>query len=219
MPRALLFDLDGTLVESLPGIASALNRALTTEHLPTHDESAVRHFIGDGSWMLCRRAAPQDPDSRIDTLNQHFLREYPSTWRSGTELFPGILPLLETLAAKHIPLTVLSNKPHAFTVEIVAALFPTIPFTAVLGLQAHACAKPAPEGALSIAAQLQVPPSEILFVGDSTVDFDTATNAGMSPLLVDWGYHDRAALELTGAPVISSPDQLLPFLAAPHPEV
>ena len=216
VPRAFIFDLDGTLVESLPGIATALNRALTAQGLPTHEETAVRHFIVNGSWMLCRRAAPDQDDTSIDAIETRFFQEYATAWREGTHPFPGIVPLLETLTAHGIPLAVFSNKPHPFTIDIVAALFPHIPFTTVLGHQPDAPRKPDPAGALEIAAALQLPPADILFVGDSTVDFETAVNAGMPPLLVDWGYHDHAALAATGAPVLSSADQILPFLAAPH---
>lgn len=218
MPRAFIFDLDGTLVESLPGIAAALNRALATLDLPTHPESAVRHFIGNGSWMLCRRGAPDADDATIDQLEKEFFAAYPETWRNGTHAFPGIDKLLNQLVNHNTPLAVFSNKPHDFTVDITAALFPDIPFVSVLGHKTNAPRKPDPAGALEIAAALNIPPTDIAFIGDSTVDQETAANAGMQPLLVDWGYHDRPALEQTGAPVVSSPDQILPSLQALHRE-
>ncbi len=218
MPHAFIFDLDGTLVESLPGIATALNRALAAHDLPTHPESAVRNFIGNGSWMLCRRGAPDVEDALVDQLETRFFADYNTCWQDGTHPFPGIDDLLKTLVHDHTPLAVFSNKPHDFTVDIVAALFPDIPFVSVLGHKTDAPRKPDPAGALEIATALHVPHADIAFIGDSTVDHDTAINAGMQPLLVDWGYHDRPALEKTGSPVVSSPDQILPSLAALHPE-
>jgi phosphoglycolate phosphatase len=218
VPRALIFDLDGTLVESLPGIATALNRSLAAHHLPTHGEQAVRRFIGNGSWKLCQRGAPGEPKDVVDALERQFFEEYKTAWREGTHPFAGIVSLLNALCAASIPLAVFSNKPHEFTVDIVAALFPKTPFASVLGHRADTPRKPDPAGALEIAKDLQTPPDDICFVGDSTVDYDTAVNAGMQPLLVDWGYHDRQALEATGAPVLTAVDQVLPALGVPHPE-
>jgi phosphoglycolate phosphatase len=125
---------------------------------------------------------------------------------------------LNALAADEIPLGIFSNKPHTFTAEIVSELFPAIPWCAVLGHQANTPRKPDPSGALQVASSINLPPADIFFVGDSTVDYETAVNAGMQPLLVDWGYHDRTALENTGAPIVSSANQILPALAAPRPD-
>lgn len=217
MSPALIFDLDGTLVDSLRGIAEGLNRALHAEGLPTHPECAVRRFIGNGAWMLARRAAPALDEAAINSLEQGFQREYANTWRDGTHSYPGIEDLLHKLTKQGVPMAVFSNKPHSFTVDIVEALFPRIPFTAVLGHQVGTPRKPDPTGALEIAPSLGCPPAEITFLGDSTIDFETARNAGMRPLLVSWGFHDRSALEQTGAPVLTAVDQIAPALAGLRP--
>jgi phosphoglycolate phosphatase len=215
--QAAIFDLDGTLVESLPGIAAGLNRALAAHGHPIHPEETVRAFIGDGAWMLARRAIPDAPDPEVDRVEAAFKQEYANTWQDGTFLFDGILPLLDHLVTTGIPLAVLSNKPHDFTVGIVRHLFPAGSFRAVLGQRHDTPKKPDPAGPLAIAAQLAVPPATIAVIGDSTVDFETAVHAGMQPVLVDWGYHTRDALLATGAPVLSNPDDLRDHLAAQLP--
>lgn len=214
--HAAIFDLDGTLVDSLPGIAGGLNRALAAHGHPPHPEEAVRTFIGDGTWMLSRRAIPDAPASEVGGVEAAFKEEYANTWRTGTRLFDGILPLLGQLAATGLPLAVLSNKPHDFTVAIVDELFPQGMFRVVRGQRDDTPKKPDPAGPLAIGRDLGVPPGNIAVIGDSTVDFETAANAGMQPVLVDWGYHPREALTATGAPVLSTPGALRAHLATRH---
>lgn len=188
MIRAAIFDLDGTLVDSLPGIQGALNRALAALGYPTHPAADVRRFIGRGAWWLARQALPTSaPDSAADELAAQFKADYAASWPQGTLPFPGITALLGGLA---MPIGVLSNKPDPFTREIVARLFPTINFAAVAGEIPGIPPKPAPDGALTMAAALGAAPAEVLFVGDSQVDLQTATAAGMPAAIVSWGYDD-----------------------------
>lgn len=195
MQKALVFDLDGTLVESLPGIAASLNRALSLHGLPGHGEAAVRGFIGDGVRMLVTRAlAPGEAALHLESVLRGFVADYAASWQHGTFPYPGIPALLADLAARGVPLAVLSNKPHAFTVEIVAKLFPEIPFAHVLGNRDGLPHKPEPTGALEIAAALGIAPENCVLIGDSTMDLDTARNAGMKSIAVTWGYHDRDRL-------------------------
>ncbi len=216
--RAAIFDLDGTLVDSLPGIAEALNRALESHDQARHPEAAVRGFIGDGTWVLARRALPSTaPDALIAAVEAAFIDHYAHSWREGTTPYAGIGEVLGVLKSRGLPLAVFSNKPHGFTKEIVAHLFPTGSFQTALGHRNGAPRKPDPTGALEIASRFGLPPESIAFIGDSTIDFDTAHNADMSPILVDWGYHSRAALEATGAPLLNSPEELPPYLPAPPP--
>lgn len=193
--KAIIFDLDGTLVESLPGIAASLNRALTLHGLPGHSHAAVRSFIGDGAKVLVERALTGV--SRLDLLEsvlKSFAEDYAISWPSGTAVYPGILPLLVDLKARGIPLAVLSNKPHPFTAEIVERLFPENTFTATLGNREGLPHKPDPSGALEIASCLGVSPENCTLIGDSTMDLDTAKNAEMKSIAVTWGYHDRERL-------------------------
>lgn len=198
--KAFIFDLDGTLVESLPGIAASLNRALSLHGLPGHSDAAIRGFIGDGARMLATRALTGV--SRLDLLEtviKSFAEDYAVSWPSGTSAYPGIPVLLAGLAERGIPLAVLSNKPHPFTVEIVGTLFPEETFAAILGNREGLPHKPDPAGALEIAASLGIPPEDCTLIGDSTMDLDTAKNAGMKSIAVTWGYHDRDRLSAADA--------------------
>lgn len=208
MQGALIFDLDGTLVESLPGIAASLNRALALHGLPGHGEAAVRGFIGDGARMLVTRAlAPGEAALHLESVMHCFAEDYAASWQHGTRPYDGITGLLAEL--RDVPLAVLSNKPHAFTVEIVAKLFPEITFAAVLGNREGLPHKPDPTGALEIAATLGIAPENCVIIGDSSMDLDTAHRAGMASIAVTWGYHDRERLH--GADEIA---QDVPQLAA-----
>jgi phosphoglycolate phosphatase len=193
--RALIFDLDGTLVESLAGIAASLNRALTQYGLPSHSHNNVRGFIGDGAIKLVQRAL--STVSRIDLTNsvvKNFAADYAISWPSGTSVYPGILELLADLESRGVPLAVLSNKPHAFTTEIVEKLFPDTNFAVVLGNRESLPHKPDPTGAIEIAKTLGLAPEYCTIIGDSTMDLDTAKNAGMRSIAVTWGYHDKENL-------------------------
>ena len=217
MIRAAIFDLDGTLVDSLPGIADGLNRALESKGCPTHSQEEIETFIGNGAWMLAKRGLVGDPsDEEVTDLQDAFFREYGESWHSGTTLYPGIRELLEELHKKNIPLAVFSNKPHRYTVEIMETLFGWVPWLMVLGQQTSMPRKPDPTGALMIAEKLTLPPSEIAFVGDSTVDFETAEAAGMQAFLVNWGFHPSDQLQATKAPLMQSAAELREHLLAPH---
>ena len=193
--NALIFDLDGTLVESLPGIAASLNRALSLHGIPGHNDAAVRNFIGDGAKKLVERALTGvSRINLLDSVLENFAADYAISWPDGTAVYPGLPELLADLKAREIPLAVLSNKPHAFTVEIVAKLFPENTFSVILGNREDLLHKPDPAGALEVAMKLGASPGNCTLIGDSTMDLDTAKNAGMKSIAVTWGYHDRDRL-------------------------
>ena len=217
MIRAAIFDLDGTLVDSLPGIADGLNRALESKGRPPHSLDRIGTFIGNGAWMLAKRGLTGDPSKEeVNELQEAFFREYGESWLSGTTLYPGLRELLEELHEENIPLAVCSNKPHHYTVEIMQTLFDWVPWVMVLGQQKIIPRKPDPTGALMIAEKLALPPSEIAFVGDSTVDFETGEAAGMQAVLVNWGFHSSEMLRATKAPLMQSAAELCRHLLAPH---
>jgi phosphoglycolate phosphatase len=207
--------LDGTLVNSLPGIAQALNRALASLGLPEHPLAAVRGFVGDGARVLATRAVPAHSDEElIEHLEQAFKADYAQTWSAGTALYPGIHELLAQLGGLGHPLAVLSNKPHAFTTAMVATLFPEVAFAAVLGQRSGIPHKPDPAGMREIAAQLGVAPAACWLIGDSTTDLATARNSGARALAVTWGYHDRAVLQAAAPEAMAdTPAELLARVA------
>lgn len=203
MSTCLIFDLDGTLIDSLPAIAASLNRTLAAHGMPGHPEPVVRSFIGNGLRNLLEQAAPRDtaPD-RIDALLETYRADYDTTWPTGTVVYPGIHDLLVSLRDRSLALAVLSNKVDAFTRAMTTALFPGIPFACVLGQRDGIPHKPDPSGALEIARSLGAAAADCTIVGDSTVDLETARNAGMGFIGVSWGYHDRSQLEKAGAETI-----------------
>lgn len=211
MKTGLIFDLDGTLVDSLQGIAASLNQALTASGLPTHPPAVVRGFIGNGARILIECATPPDASKdMLDTVEKAFKADYDSTWRVGTVVYDGITDLLETLQCRGYPLAVLSNKPHPFTEAMVSKMFPTIHFASVFGQRQGIPHKPHPAGAFEIASALQRHPENCAVIGDSTMDIETARNAGMRAIAVTWGFHDRARLAAAGADVmVDTPGELV----------
>jgi phosphoglycolate phosphatase len=202
--HGLIFDLDGTLVDSLRGIAASLNHALAASGLPVHPDDVVRGFIGNGARILVQRAAPTDADETlIHTIEQAFKADYDLTWQYGTVMYPGITELLVSLQSRGYPLAVLSNKPHPFTETIVSQVFPTVRFATVLGQRSGIPHKPDPAGALEISNSLQLRPDDCIVIGDSTMDLETARNAGMRAIAVTWGFHDRDRLVAAGAEFIA----------------
>lgn len=211
MKNGLIFDLDGTLVDSLKGIAASLNHALAASGLPTHPSSAVRGFIGNGARVLIQRATPADAsDGLLDSVEMAFKTNYDSTWPDGTVTYPGIDGLLQSLQTRGYPLVVLSNKPHPFTEAMVSRMFPTIRFTSVLGQRPGIPHKPDPAGAIEVAGSMGRLPQDCAVIGDSTMDVETARNAGMHAIAVTWGFHDRERLVAAGADfLVESPIELL----------
>jgi len=197
--RAFIFDLDGTLVDSLPGIALALNHALTDAGLPGCSETEVCAFIGDGMAVLVERAlGDQNADLRADVL-AGFQKHYQQDWKEGTTCFPGMMDLLGRLHAEGLPLAVLSNKPHLFTVEIVQTLFPPQLFAPIQGHRDGFPKKPDPTTALQIVRDWGLEPHEVAYVGDSTVDLATAEAGGLIPLIFSWGYGTPEGIQLLGS--------------------
>ena len=215
MNTCLIFDLDGTLVDSLTGIAASLNRTLVAHGLPGHSDAAIRSFVGNGINTLVLRAAPAAVNPTLHTsIVSLFKKDYELSWTQGTRTYPGIPGMLEELQRSGWRLAVLSNKTHAFTVEMVRTMFPSIHFSMVLGQQENRPQKPQPDGAVQIAADLGVAVANCVIIGDSTIDLETAANAGMRAIAVAWGYHDRQRLLETGAAhIIDDPAELFDRLA------
>lgn len=213
MPRAVLFDLDGTLVDSLGDIAGALNHVLEEAGLPPHPLPAYKTLVGEGARELVRRALPPGREAMLDDLLARYRARYGEHLLATTRPYDGIEALLAELERRAIPKAVVTNKPHAPASAIVEALLGRYAWSAIEGQQEGRPHKPDPAVALAIARTLGVPPSECLFVGDSDVDMKTATRAGMVAVGVAWGLRDRGELIASGAAaVIDHPRDLLRLL-------
>lgn len=209
MIRAVIFDLDGTLIHSLPGIANSLNHTLSLHAHPTYSLDQVESFIGHGIAQLIAQAWPHpltEPElaERVAEISHH----YANNWHSATTLYPQVAETLTTLTERNIPIAICTNKPHSLTGNIVKALLSDHPFTHAIGHSEQSPAKPAPTTPLAIAADLQISPSEIAFVGDSTVDTETAHNAGMIGFAALWGYDNPLANNLPSTPLQNISDLL-----------
>ena len=214
--QAVLFDLDGTLLDTLADIAAAANAALVAEGMPAHPDAAYRRFIGDGVAMLLRRALPSDrehDDARVDRCVRLFHETYAASWNVSTRPYDGIPALLDGLAARGLPLAILSNKPDEFTRLCAGAQLGRWSWAAVVGQREGVPRKPDPTSALAIAEGLGLAPADVVYVGDSGVDMRTATAAGMRPVGVSWGFRSVEELRETGATaIIDHPGQLLDLL-------
>jgi phosphoglycolate phosphatase len=213
--KAVLFDLDGTLINSLHDIADSMNRVLIRKGYQTHDYDAYRYFIGRGLYNLVSRTLPEaeKTEQNIKNLYQELLRDYEVNLLQKTVLYKGIPDLLDALTAKGIRLTILSNKADNFTKKIAAELLKNWPFEMVLGSGENIPRKPDPTGARLICDGLGLEPAEFLYIGDTSTDMQTANAAGMYPVGVTWGFRTRDELLENGAKtIIDTPMELTQLL-------
>jgi phosphoglycolate phosphatase len=216
--KAAIFDLDGTLLDTLDDLADSMNRVLERNRLPTHDTAAYRYFVGDGIEMLVRRALPFQiaGDSELLRLVREMKDEYASRWLCRTRPYPGVPEMLNAFTAAGVVIAVLSNKPDEASQAIVRALFPDAGFRIVLGATPERPKKPDPTAALEIAGRLGIPPHEFLFVGDTPMDMQTACAAGMFPIGVLWGFRPAEQLISAGACLlVAQASHLVPWIAPP----
>jgi phosphoglycolate phosphatase len=213
--RAAIFDLDGTLVDSLADIAAAMNHSLAQHGLPTHPVADYRLYVGEGVVTLVRKATPANREDLQASVLAAYRAYYADHLFDQTQTFPGVATVLAQLAADDVRLAVLSNKADAFTRQLVEGLLPGVPFAAVYGERQGVPRKPDPTAALGVAAELGVAPGECAFVGDTAVDMNTALNAGMYGVGVTWGFRSAEELRTHGARALAtSADELLAALRA-----
>ncbi len=212
--RAILFDLDGTLLDTLEDLALSVNAVLKRFGHPEHPLDSYRYFVGDGIEMLLRRSLPEGAitEKYVGKLVQAVQEEYRNRWMDHTRPYPGIPELLTRLEDKVIPKVILSNKPHEFTVLTVEALLPSWRFAAVVGSKPGLPRKPDPAGALAIAQDLKIHPREFVYLGDTATDMQTAIAAGMYPVGALWGFRPAKELTDSGAKkLVQSPPEVISF--------
>jgi len=213
--KAIIFDLDGTLLDTLTDLADSMNIAL--EHLgcPGHPRDAYRYFVGDGMKNLARRVLPperRDKES-IASCMQEMTEVYARRWTQNSKLYAGVPQMLTSLVDRGLTLTIFSNKPDDFTQKCVQHFLNKWPFAEISGAKDNIPKKPAPDGALTIAHNLGLKPADFLYLGDTNTDMKTATSAGMHPVGALWGF--RSAEELTSAgakELLTAPTDLFKYL-------
>lgn len=194
MKKAVVFDLDGTLIDSLPDIAAAMNKALSVHGLPVHPQDAYKRFTGDGAVNLTRRALGESNQEHLDAVFTAYREEYAQHSRVQSAPYPGISELLSTLQEKGMQLCVLSNKDDADTVQVIRHYFPAIRFAAVRGRREGVPIKPDPTALLGIIEGIGALPGEVWYVGDTVTDMRCGRNAGMERVAVLWGFQTQEEL-------------------------
>lgn len=213
--KAAIFDLDGTLLNTIEDLADSTNNVLSRHDYPAHDVNTYKYFVGSGIRNLMIKALPEDKrdNETIDMLYKEMLDEYGRNWDRKTKPYSGIPELLEQLTERGIKLSVLSNKADAFTKQMVRSFLPALHFEAVLGERSGIPRKPDPHGVFEIAEILGVSTNECLYLGDSGIDMKTAVAACAYPVGVLWGFRKADELIANGAQtLISTPPELLKLL-------
>ncbi len=213
-PLSIIFDLDGTLVDTLVDLAETCNEVLFHQHFPTHPTLAYKKFVGDGLQTLMKRAAPAGTkDAVIQQCCLSFKNLYSRNWKRNSCPYAGIDDMLSALMKHNVRLAVLSNKPHDFTRIFVNEFFPNGEFSIVYGQRDGVPKKPDPAVALEVAKFLDTRPQEMFFVGDSGVDIQTGKAAGMLTAGVTWGFRSIEELTENKADVlINNPLELLQYV-------
>ena len=201
MPKLIIFDLDGTLLDTIEDLSNSVNHALKAFNFPAHPVEAYRFFVGNGVNKLLERALPEDKRNAdfISMVKHEFIKHYFVHAEEFTKPYPGVAELISQLAAEGYQLAVASNKVHDATVQLVNRFFPTIHFTAVFGQRDGFPTKPNPGILEEIIKIAGVDKSEVLYVGDSGVDVATAINAKVVFTGVLWGFRPQKELEELGA--------------------
>jgi len=212
MKKLLIFDLDGTLLDTVADLAASTNYALNLCGFPTHESHAYNFFIGNGINKLFERVLPEGEktEKNIFQIRQHFLEYYEIHNAELTVPYPGIIELLHNLQNAGIKLAVASNKYQKGTEKLIKHFFPDIEFAAVLGQREEIPTKPDPTIIYDILAVLKVEKLNVLYTGDSGVDMLTAQNSGIEAIGVTWGFRPRSEIEeYSPKYIVDNPSEIL----------
>ncbi|MBU0641233.1 MAG: HAD family hydrolase [Planctomycetes bacterium] len=208
-PKACIFDLDGTLVDSLRDIAEALNECLELLGVPGYPMDRYRYMVGEGVPKLCERALGQTHPHLVKRLAELARPRYWVRPLRYTRPFPGVTELIGRLRAAHVKTAILSNKPHDMVLRMVRTFWPDGEFDSVYGYLEEELRKPHPHYVLRICAELGVQPAEVWMIGDTPTDIEAALRSGVLPVGVTWGFRPRCDLEAAGAAhIVDRPDQI-----------
>lgn len=203
--KAAIFDLDGTLINSLEDLADSANAMLESYGFPTHPVEPYKYFVGNGSRKLIERCLPKEQASDpafVDEALERYKHIYGQHTQDKTHVYNGIMEMLNELKKRNIPMGICTNKHQSAAEDIVSAMFPAGTFQSIMGDQKGLPRKPDPKKVLMIAEKFGVQPEEVAYFGDTSVDMDTAVNAGFLPVGVLWGFRPEKELLEHGAKVI-----------------
>lgn len=213
--RAVIFDLDGTLLDTLFDLGSSMNNVLERNGFPLHTLEKYKYMIGNGVEYLVTSALPTGSSDKttIRKMTAEYRNEYNKNWKNRTRPYSGIVELIDELYSAEIKLAILSNKPHDFTEKCVKEFLPFEKFEIVLGHRQDIVPKPDPGGAVEISKKLMISPDRFFYLGDTDVDMKTAIAAGMCPVGVLWGFRTGEELTENGAKIlINEPLDLLKII-------
>lgn len=215
--KAIIFDLDGTLLNTIEDLADAVNAVLVADSLPLHDIDRYKVWIGEGVYKLIERSLPHEMKGDEEMVSRYvaaFNKAYEKNAVNKSRPYDGVMEMIYGIKELGIPMTVLSNKPHEFTVQTVAQLLGDH-FERVYGQREGVPRKPDPAAARQIADELGVAPADVLYLGDSHTDMQTATAAGMFPLGALWGYKTKKEILHGGAKsLIDKPMDIFDYLTS-----
>ncbi|MDE6181749.1 MAG: HAD family hydrolase [Eubacteriales bacterium] len=214
--KAVIFDLDGTLVDSISSIANASNKALKECGLSERNIEEYKYFAGDGALELLKRACYASGDTEyknIEKISKIYKEIFEKDCTLGVVPFENIQKMLDILKNKEIKIAILSNKPHDRAIDVVEKIFGKDYFDYILGYKDEETKKPSPYGALLIAKELGVLPEECIYVGDTDTDMQTGKNAKMFTVGVTWGFRDKKELKENGVDkIIDCPLEIIDLI-------
>ncbi|MCL2245725.1 MAG: HAD family hydrolase [Lentimicrobiaceae bacterium] len=210
MVKLIIFDLDGTLLNTLDDLADCTNYVLQQNGYPTHEVDAYKYFVGNGVEMLLRRALPKEiAEIAFTEIFKQFMIHYELHKADKTTPYPGIVEMLEMMQEQGVLLAVATNKPHDLLPDLMKYYFPTIQWAAVFGNRKDVPIKPHPQIVYDILEKTQIDRNDTLYIGDTAVDMETALNAHIKKVGVLWGFRTKEELEWAQADyIIAAPQQL-----------
>ncbi|MEA1973404.1 MAG: HAD family hydrolase [Candidatus Cloacimonadota bacterium] len=216
MLKAIIFDLDGTLLNTLEDIADCTNLVMTKNNFPISDLKKYNYFVGNGIEDMVRSALPKSERKKeriVKKCTSQFADIYEDGWHNKTTIYDGISDLIDYINSQELKLAILSNKPDNFTKKTIDYFFDGIEFDAVWGKKEKYLLKPNPESALAMIRELEVKSEEVLYVGDTKIDMKTANNCGFCSVGVLWGFRTENELQENGADyIVNSPSDIIEII-------
>lgn len=212
MVKGVIFDLDGTLIDTIEGLANSVNHAMDFYGFPNHSVEKYRTFVGNGVGKLVERALPEDKKDLAVEARKIFEKHYSETMLEVLPVYEGIWDLIEYLKKKNIKMAVNTNKMDVFAKPMIKKVFGDI-FEGVLGEVSDLPRKPAPDGSLTLLKKMGIEKEECIYIGDSQVDINTAKNSGMTGICVTWGFAAREVLLQNNPDImVDTPYQIIDWI-------